>query len=218
MLTASRLEYAHAFDQAAAWLGQVRGPVVAVLSAPEYVDLVLARAMWPVVLSCDAAPELDHARARLAQGLVPGAIAQASRAVGPVETVQGERCFSGALWASPRRRSAGAKLAALARLLLPDSPLCLLSGAGLGAATGQPERLPEAVRRGLVGPAWQPAPEVRQIGSAVSLGWGVAGRLAMLARRPDLADRAERAHHLAVEQPCAAPYRVLRVRRGADRA
>ncbi|MBV9357765.1 MAG: hypothetical protein JO023_19810 [Chloroflexi bacterium] len=208
MLTASRLEHAIAFDQAAAWLAEVTGPVLAVVSSAEFVDLVLARATWPVTLSCDAPPELAHASARLAQGLLPEAIAQDCLAIGPVETLQGERRFSGALWASPRRGSAATKLAALGRLLVPQSPLCLLVETWLASA----------LHRSLGGKEWQPDPGVRGVGNPGAAGWAVTGRLAMLAQRPDLADRAERAHHLTLQQPWAAPYRLLRVRRSGDRA
>ncbi len=162
MLTASKLEHASAFDQAAAWLADVRGPVLAVLSTAESVDLLLARGTWPVVLSCDAPSDLAHASARLAQGLVPEVIAKDCRAVGPVETLQSERRFEGALWASPRRGAAGAKLLALARLLAPESPLCLLVGA----------RLPASLRRGLASKEWQPQPEVRGVGSLARSGLG----------------------------------------------
>jgi hypothetical protein len=136
-----------------------------------------------------------------------------------VESLGTTQRFSAALWASPQTATGPAKLAALARLLLPGSPLCLLVGTGLGRLgrrAGQPQPMSDGVRHGLASQAWEPLREVRDLGSLASLGWAVAGRLATAAHRADLADRAERAHHLALHDPRAAPYQLLLVRRSVD--
>jgi hypothetical protein len=218
-LTAARLEHAYAFDQAAAWLDQLSGPLLAVLSAREFVDLVLARATQPLLLGCDDPNVLQHARTRLEEGLLPLAIGRDSRALSAVEGLGSDQRFGRALWASPQTTTAPAKLAALARLLLPGGRLCVLVRTGLSHRPGrdrQPCPLPESVRRGLASTAWCPSPDVCELGGYTSLGWAVAGRLATLAQRADLADRAERAHHLALQSPRIAAYQLLLFTRSAD--
>jgi hypothetical protein len=233
----SRLEYGYGFDLAAGWLGGAAYPLLAVVSTPEFVDHVASRAEGPVVFACDDARTGDHARRRLASGDVPPDVAQQSRvwpAGGPEGDVGwGTRggsdvgpppVFGGVLWASPQPGTWPSRLAAVGRLLGPGGQVCVLTGTGVDGLTGllrarrvpgEPAPLDQRLRRGLAAAGWR-VTRSRGLGGLASVGWAIAGRLAALTRRPDLADRAERAHHLAVEGGAGASYTLLLATREAS--
>jgi hypothetical protein len=241
----SRLEYGYGFDLAAGWLGGAAYPLLAVVSAPEFVDHVASRAEGPVVFACDDARTGDYARRRLTGGEVPPEVGQRSRVWSPADGPEGEAgwgtrggsdggrrtadggpppVFGSVIWAAPQPGTWPARLAAIGRLLGPGGQVCVFTGTGLDGLTGLlrvrgapggPAPLDRRLRRGLAAAGWR-VTRSRGLGGLASVGWAVAGRLAVLARRPDLADRAERAHHLAVEGGAGASYALLLATREAS--
>ncbi|HEX2037879.1 MAG TPA: hypothetical protein VHS99_27215 [Chloroflexota bacterium] len=219
----SRLEFGYAFDLAASWLSRPAAPLLAVVSTPEFVDHVGARAAGPVVFACEDRQTYEYAQRYLAGGAMPGAIASQCRALPAGEALDPTGLeAAAALWASPQLPTWEARLGAIRRLLPPGADLCILSGTAAGRLTrplrqgrqaGEPAPLAGPLRRTLVAGGWE-VRRSRALGGMVSLGWAAAGRLASMAGRDDLADRAERAHHLAVESQVGASYLLLLTRRG----
>jgi hypothetical protein len=209
-----RLEYAVAFDEAAAHLGGLRAPCLVLATAPAFVDAALSRAEAAphVVAAGDVAA---HVEMRLESGLLPEAVASGTRIMAAVD--EAGAGYDRILWATPQPGSWEAVLATLAGKAAPGARLCVLTatvlGDTLGSARrgsnpGEPRALARVLAGALRGHAWRLA-GVRPVGSAAGLGWAVAGRLAEQAGRPDLADRAEMAHHLAVESPRTPTYVLL---------
>ncbi|MDQ3701975.1 MAG: hypothetical protein M3442_13795 [Chloroflexota bacterium] len=219
----SRLEYAAGFDLAASWLGSDGYPLLAVVSTAEFVDHVAARAEGGVAFACDDASTRDHARQRLSGGGLPGDVAEQSRVLPPVETVPAGAMFRGVLWAAPQPTTWPAKLASLGRLLAAGGRVCVLTGTTASVLArpvrrrqpGEPAPLLSTLRTHLVADGWR-VTHTRGLGGIASIGWAVAGRAAQVAGRPDLADRAEQAHHQAVEESAGASYVVLLAQRGTQ--
>jgi hypothetical protein len=216
----SRLEYGYGFDLAAAWLAGAGYPLLAVVSTPEFVDHVVARAAGPVVFACEDARTRDRAVLRLAAGDVLPAVAERSQvwpspAAAPAPG--GAAGFGGVLWAAPQAGTWRERLEGIGAVLDGDGRLCVLTGTGVatvtgllrpGRAPGEPAALERSLRAGLAAAGFR-VTRARGLGGLASVGWAVAGRLAALARRADLADRAERAHHLAVDDEAGASYALL---------
>jgi hypothetical protein len=230
----ARLEYGDGFDLAAGWLGRVASPLLVVASTSGFVDLAAGRAEGPLVLACENARTSDHAALCLAGGDLPRDVAAWSRVWSPLEATGSERdvpLFDAALWASPQPGTWPDRLVAIDRLMNDGGRLCILTGAGGGFAgltrrlrarrqPGEPAPLAPCIREGLAAAGWRVS-RARSLGGLVSTGWAAAGRLAALAGRPDLADRAERAHHLALEsegETGAAYVVLLAEREGAPAA
>ena len=216
----SRLEYGYGFDLAAAWLAGVSYPLLAVVSAPEFVDHVVARAAGPVVFACEDARTRDRAVLRLAGGDVLAGVAERSQVwpfPAPAAPPDGATGFGGVLWAAPQAGTWRDRLDAIGRVLDADGRLCVFTGTGVAAVTGllrqhrepgEPAALERSLRSGLATAGFR-VTRSRGLGGLASVGWAVAGRLASLAGRADLADRAERAHHLAVDAEAGASYALL---------
>jgi hypothetical protein len=231
----SRLEYGYGFDLAATWLAGARYPLLAVVSTPEFVDHVVARAAGPLVFACEDARTRDRAVRRLGGGDVLAAVAEGSQVRAPLPAAPPAAAppaappaapeppgFGGVLWAAPQPGTWRDRLHAIGRVLDEDGRLCVLTGTSTGAVTGllrprggpgEPAALERSLRAGLGAGGWR-VTRSRGLGGLTSVGWAVAGRLAALARRPDLADRAERAHHLAVDDEAGASYALLLARPG----
>ena len=230
----ARLEYGDGFDLAAGWLGRPASPLLVVASTPGFVDLAAGRAEGPLVFACENAPTADHAALCLAGGHLERDVAAFSRVWPPLEASGSEPempLFDAALWASPQPGTWPDRLVAIDRLLNDGGRLCILTAAGGGFAgltrrlrtsrePGGPAPLAACVREGLAAAGWRVS-RSRSLGGLVSTGWAIAGRLAALSGRPDLADRAERAHHLALDsegQRGAAYVLLLAEREGAPAA
>jgi hypothetical protein len=233
----SRLEYAHAFDQAAGWLDRGRGPLVAVVSTPEFVDLVLARAVAErgggVTLVCDGERTREHAQRRLERAGLAGAcntLRGAASRVLPAEGLPGDPAaaggpFSAVLWASPQPATWPDRMVAILRLLEPDGALCILAATRMGRLlrtmrenwqAGEPAVPSTTLKAKLAAAGWRVTHSLA-LGGLASVGWAAAGRVAARAGRPDWADRAERAHHRALVGGRGASYELLLARREARR-
>ena len=222
-LAPSRLEHAYAFDLATArWDSN---PSLAVVSTPEFADLALARAWGGVTLWCEDAATLTHARARLDDGYIPAAARAASGAGRVTERAIGssEAAVRQALWAAPQARTWEATLSAIEDVVADDGELTVLRVTPAGAllrplrralATGEPALAVRPLRARLMSQGWHAEPDMLFGGIAGTL-WAIAARLASLARRPDLADRAERAHHAAVPTAFLGSFVLTRARRRA---
>jgi hypothetical protein len=166
----SRLEYGYGFDLAASWLGGDAGPLLAVVSTPEFVDHVLSRAEGAVVFVCEDARTYDHAARRLTGGDLPGDLAKrcqlwpagAASAAGQAGVLP-VVCGS-AVWAAPQPDTWPARLAAIGRLLGGGGSVCVLTGTGVAALTrplrarrdaGEPAPLSGRLRAGLAAGGWQ---------------------------------------------------------------
>ena len=213
----SRLEYAYAFDLAASWLERAGGPYLAVVSTPEFVDLIASRVTGNVIFACDDERTLDHAARRVAASTYSDDEGETGRVWPAVETVAQPETFGSVFWAAPQHGSWEVKLAAIGRLVAPAGEVCLFTGTSVSAflrplrarqEAGGPAPLAGRVHAGLAASGWQVI-RSRRLGGIASAGWAVTGRLAALAGRPDLADRAERAHHIAVESERGASYALL---------
>ena len=218
-LASSRLEYTLAFDLACAdWGGE---PALAVVSTPEFVDLTLARACGGVLLWCEDDATLAHARERLAAGYLPVAARERSGAWladnADVERPRGT--VRHALWAAPRAATWSARLTTIERALTDGAALTLLSATWVGAALrplrrglvrGEPSAPIAPLRARLTSGAWLEEGATR-LGGVVGVASAIAGRVASAAGRPDLADRAERAHHAAATSPVGASFQLTRV-------
>ena len=215
----SRLEYAHAFDQAASWLGGFGEPFLAVVSTCEFVDQVLARAEGGVCFVCDDRAVRDHASHRLESGTVPIAVATRSQVFAGIEQVPNR--FGAAVWAAPQPATCHAMLDGIGELLEPAARLCLLVGSPWGGllrpvrrgwGPGQPAPLAAELRARIADAGWR-VERAAQFGGLPSVGWAVAGLAAGVAARDDLADRAESAHHRAILAEFGASFELLQVRR-----
>ena len=198
----SRLEYARAFDQAAAWLDGFPSERLALLSTAEFVSHFVLRCDRPFTVT--GGPEICAQAAELMSGgFVADDVANRSRVLALDALSSDSSKFSSCLWASPQRGSWRADLRALDALLDRQAQLCVLTATPLGGLVnairsdwqpGEPEPLSAACRRELSEFGWRVFPSVA-LGSLQSAGWAVAVRLTTLFGRPDLADRAEHAHH-----------------------
>jgi hypothetical protein len=230
----ARLEYGDGFDLAAGWLGSPASPLLVVASTPGFVDLAAGRAAGPLVFACENARTSDHAALCLAGGDLAREVAASSRVWPPLEASGPDSSgpqFDGALWASPQPGTWTDRLVAIDRLLNDGGRLCILTGAGGGFAgltrrlrtrrePGEPAPLAPCIRAGLAAAGWRVS-RARSLGGLVSTGWALAGRVAALSGRPDLADRAERAHHQAIEsegETGASYVMLLAEREGAPAA
>jgi hypothetical protein len=236
----SRLEYGVGLDIAASWLEGAPYPLLAVVSQPEMVDLVLARVAGPVVFACEGGATFDHAARRIAGGDVAPEVARGSRALAAEAVEQagpllpappGDRwspagpASAAALWASPQGDTWPNRLTSIERVL-DGGRLCVFTGTGVSAVTGRlragrragaPAPLESRLRARMAGAGWR-LERRRGLGGAAAGAWAVVARLAALSGRADLADRAERAHHLAVEDGTGASYALLLATRGGGAA
>jgi hypothetical protein len=225
-LAPSRLEHGHAFDLATA--GWDDSPALAVVSTAEFVDLALARAWGGVTLWCEDAATLTHARARLDGGYLPAAARGASGAWQASERSKGSTKTRPrhALWAAPQAATWEATLSAIEESVASDGQLAVLRVTPAGArlrplrrapAAGEPASAIRPLRARLLKEGWHVDPDV-PFGGITGMLWAIAARLVLLARRPDIADRAERAHHGAVPAAFLGSFVLTRARRGAHAA
>jgi hypothetical protein len=217
----TRIEHALVFDYAASWLAHVRPPLLAVVSTPEFADLVLARASGGLTLAADNEATRQHVERRLRDGTLPAAVAEPSRVL-PWGGRLPAGAFDAAMWAGPRPATWGTTLSALGALLVPGAPLCILSGTAWGglirplrarSSAADPASLARRVRARLTAAGWTIS-QARAFGGAAGVGWAGATRLAGQLTRPDLADRAEHAYRQAAESGHGAAYELLLVCRG----
>jgi hypothetical protein len=218
---ASRLEYAYAFDLAAAWLHGL-SPLLAVVSSPEFVDQVVVRAAGGVVFACADHQTYDHACWRLAGGSVPEEVARQSDVLASLDRCPADGTLAGGIWAAPQPATWRPALGAIGRALARPGRLCVVTGTPLSRLTriwraqrhgGDPSPLAPALVVALAAGGWEVGCS-QGLGGLPSLGWALAARAAGAAGRPDLADRAERAHHRAITDPTGASYAVVLATRG----
>jgi hypothetical protein len=169
---------------------------------------------------CDDPRVRDHASRRLESGPVPAAVATRSRVFAGIERVPSS--VGAAVWASPQPATGFALLQGIGQLLEPHAVLCLLVGSRWGGwlrpvrrgwRPGEPTPLADALQSSLAAAGWH-VERSAPLGSLRSLGWAVAGLAAGAAARPDLADRAENAHHQAIDAGPVASFELLLARRG----
>jgi hypothetical protein len=214
-----RLEFSSAFDHAASWLAGVESPLLAVVSLPEFVDLTIARASGPLTFACENEATHAHARRQLAQGGVPRQLAQQSVVLPMLGHLAPSTAYGGVLWASPQPRTWRATLHGLQPLLTRGARLCILTGTSWGELVrplrvnvhpGEPAGLARRLRVAIAADGW-PITRSYALGGLAGAGWAIAGRVAARIGRADLVDRAEQAHHRAVDTPFGASYELLLV-------
>jgi hypothetical protein len=214
-----RLEFGTAFDHAASWLAGVEPPLLAVVSLPEFVDLTIARASGPLTFVCENDATHAYARRQLGQGGMPHELAQQSAVLPMLGHLALSTSYGGVLWASPQQRTWRATLHGLRPLLTRGARLCILTGTSWGELVrplrvkvqpGEPAGLARRVRAEVAADGW-PITRSHAVGGLAGVGWAIAGRVAAGIGRLDLADRAEQAHHRAVDTPVGASYELLLV-------
>jgi hypothetical protein len=214
-----RLEFSTAFDHAASWLAGVDPPLLAIVSLPEFVDLTIARASGPLAFACENEATHTHALRRLGQGGMPRELAQHSVVLPMLGHLAPRTAYGGVLWASPQPRAWRATLHGLRPRLTRGARLCILTGTVWGdlvrplridAHPGEPAGLDRRLRAALAADGW-PITRSYPVGGLAGVGWAIAGRVAARIGRLDLADRAEQAHHHAVDAPGGASYELLLV-------
>ena len=186
-MTSSRLEFDFALDLAASWLGGFDGECLGLASNEQF------------------------ARDLAVRGCAPTRIARSA-----AEVAGAEEAFDSVVWAAPQRNTWEGLGAHVSRALRPGGRLCVLTATSLGGlvgplrrarAAGEPAPLAGSLARRLPGLGFQFV-RTRPLGGGAAVGWALAGRAALLVGRPDLADRAERAHHVSVESHVAASFVV----------
>ena len=206
-LAPSRLEYAFALDWLARTLGDCGvfpAQLLAAVSTPEFVDLVLARTGGtPRFLP--AAGETDaHIAERVQQGYFPTADATAS---------EQPTC---AVWAAPQRATWVQVLTVLGERLAPGGRIGILVSTRTGAAVaplrhatsaGEPVPVPGLVAA-LTQRGWRIQAR-RGFGGAVGVWWALLARAAARRHRLDLADRAEHAYLRCAASGTAPTYLAL---------
>ena len=214
----SRLEYAAAFDIAANYLQGYTTDTLAVVSLSEFAEQLLMRALGGVTLICDE-EVARHARALIAAGWLNEQVARATRICGANELAPGT--FSYVLWVAPQRSSWTRTLQWITTRSAPGATLCVLTGTTWnrliqplrrGARRGEPFWRAGALRTHLRRSGWR-IERSHGLGGAEGAVWASLRRGAVLGRRPDLADRMEAAHHLAVDQALAPCFQLIAARR-----
>jgi hypothetical protein len=220
-----RLEYAYAFDSAASWLADVQPPLLGLLSTPEFVDLFLARAPGGVALACENERTRAHAQRRLGELALLRDVAQQSQVLPALDRLAVGAAFGGVMWASPQPATWRTTLATLAPLLTPGTPLCIFASTFWGSLVrpvratsqpGEPAALARSLRARLVADGWTVS-RSRTIGALGGVGWAIVARIAARAGLPHVADRAEQAHHQAIDATFGASYQLLVARRSQPR-
>jgi len=194
-VTSSRLEYAIAFDLAASWLGGFRGACLGLVSNDQFGDELRTR---------------GGSRLRIVRSAA--------------DLVASERVYDAVVWAAPQADTWRRLVPRVATALRPGGALCILTATRVGGLVSPLRRARLAGEpSALVGPIAGALPrhglQIRRVyplGGLSSLAWALAGRAALLVSRPDLADRAERAHHSALESRSAASFQLLLAERASD--
>jgi hypothetical protein len=207
----TRFEYRLAFDLAMAHLVTTRRDgetMLVVASAAPFVDEALLRIDGPLDVAVEsqvpAQIARDRARVLVARGYGPATVMLAAHLAGPSEAK-----YRSVLWVCPERRSWRQRLHALTNVLMPGADVlivtagmfgCLLGPLRRARAVGEPEWLGPGLRRVLDRAGLRQKCALR-IGGPMGAAWALQARLALLAGRPDLADRAEGRYRRALVAP-----------------
>jgi hypothetical protein len=216
-LTASRLEYAYAFD-ASAWPSE--GQLLAVVSTPEFVDLTLARTVTGVTFLCEGDHTLVHARQRLEQGYLSARARARSSARSVDDTEPQPAVYRAAIWVAPQGTTWRERLTTLEGALEGGGVLSVLAATRVGLGVQPLRRAPHSgepsapcgeIMKRLWHGQWRLESTTR-VGGFAGVWWAAWARLLAVAGQPHLADRAERAHHYTMLDARGASYVLLRAR------
>ncbi len=234
LLDEAPLEYRLAMDLAMSGLtstGRAGAGVLIVASVPAFIDEALLCADGPLTIAVETTDLADIVGVRAGLLIRPGRPMPAIMAADALAQRRGTPSavsYGCALWVSPQRCSWRRRAKALASRLTPGALLTMVTAGPLGQVVSRFRRTP----LGSSHPAWLGAgrgrvlsraglqPErVLALGGFSSIAWALAARLAGLAERLDLADRAEAGYRRSLLAPHTgdpALVNVLTFRRGGS--